>query len=170
MHAFITGGADERSRRPSGPSRSWPVASGTGFTSTTIRTGSELLVEGLPAGLEITVDDIQSEMARRRLGYGRGARMKFEQDAVTTADGRSGVSNLTFGGSQGLSSSSRSNSVSFQNTLSWFDEANKHRVKLTTELQYNGNTQDPSNNLLGTFFFNSAFEHYNYFFTRVRFF
>ena len=71
------------------------------------------------------------------------------------ADGRSGVSNLTFGGSQGLSNSSRSNSVSFQNTLSWFDEANKHRVKLTTEGRYSGSMTDPSNNMLGTFTFNS---------------
>jgi hypothetical protein len=71
------------------------------------------------------------------------------------ADGNSGVQNLTFGGNQGLSSSSQSRNATMQNTLSWFDDANKHRVKLTTEMQYSGSTQDPSNNLLGTFSFNS---------------
>ena len=39
-------------------------------------------VEGLPAGLPILVDDVASELARRRLGYGRGPRMRFEQDEV----------------------------------------------------------------------------------------
>ncbi len=45
------------------------------------------VVEGLPAGLEITVDEIQTEMARRRLGYGRGPRQKFEQDELTLIGG-----------------------------------------------------------------------------------
>ncbi|HZY06471.1 MAG TPA: chorismate synthase, partial [Ilumatobacteraceae bacterium] len=31
-----------------------------------------VIVEGLPAGLPITVEEIQAEMARRRLGFGRG--------------------------------------------------------------------------------------------------
>jgi chorismate synthase len=39
-------------------------------------------VEGLPAGLPILIDDIAAELARRRLGYGRGPRMRFEQDDV----------------------------------------------------------------------------------------
>jgi chorismate synthase len=39
-------------------------------------------VEGLPAGLPILVDDIAAELARRRLGYGRGPRMRFEQDEL----------------------------------------------------------------------------------------
>ena len=38
------------------------------------------MIEGLPAGIRISTDDIVSALARRRLGYGRGARMKFEQD------------------------------------------------------------------------------------------
>jgi chorismate synthase len=46
-----------------------------------------VIVEGLPAGLEITVDEVQSEMARRRLGYGRGPRQKFEQDELTLIGG-----------------------------------------------------------------------------------
>jgi hypothetical protein len=70
-------------------------------------------------------------------------------------DGRSGVQNLSFGGNQGLSSSSASRSESIQNTLSWFDDANKHRIKLTTELQHSGSRRNPASNMLGTFSFNS---------------
>lgn len=46
-----------------------------------------VIVEGLPAGLEVTVADIQDELARRRLGYGRGPRMRFEVDEVTLQSG-----------------------------------------------------------------------------------
>ena len=46
-----------------------------------------VIIEGLPAGLEITVDEIQAEMARRRLGYGRGPRQRFEQDELTLVGG-----------------------------------------------------------------------------------
>ena len=46
-----------------------------------------VIVEGLPAGLEITVEEIQVEMARRRLGYGRGPRQRFEQDELTLLGG-----------------------------------------------------------------------------------
>ena len=49
--------------------------------------GLVVIVEGLPAGLEITEADIQSELARRRLGYGRGPRMRFEQDELTLIGG-----------------------------------------------------------------------------------
>ncbi len=45
------------------------------------------ILEGLPAHVEITTDDIAASLARRRLGYGRGARMKFEQDEVTLTGG-----------------------------------------------------------------------------------
>ncbi len=45
------------------------------------------VVEGLPAGMDITVEEIQSELARRRLGYGRGPRQKFEQDELTLIGG-----------------------------------------------------------------------------------
>ena len=38
------------------------------------------MIEGLPAGIHVTTEDIVGALARRRLGYGRGARMKFEQD------------------------------------------------------------------------------------------
>jgi chorismate synthase len=44
-------------------------------------------IEGLPAGIEVTTADIASALARRRLGYGRGARQKFEQDEVEVLGG-----------------------------------------------------------------------------------
>ncbi len=46
-----------------------------------------VVLEGLPAGLPVIVDDIRAELARRRLGYGRGPRMRFEQDEVTILAG-----------------------------------------------------------------------------------
>lgn len=49
-------------------------------------------LEGLPAGVEITTPEVQAALARRRLGYGRGARMAFEQDQITILGGvRHGV-------------------------------------------------------------------------------
>jgi len=45
------------------------------------------ILEGLPAHVEVTSADITDALARRRLGYGRGARMKFEQDEVTIIGG-----------------------------------------------------------------------------------
>jgi len=45
------------------------------------------LLEGLPAHVEVTSADIGDALARRRLGYGRGARMKFEQDQVDIIGG-----------------------------------------------------------------------------------
>lgn len=59
--------------------------------------GPELIgvIEGLPAGVPVLASDIQDALARRRLGYGRGARMKFEQDEVTLSTG------IRFGLSQG---------------------------------------------------------------------
>jgi chorismate synthase len=44
-------------------------------------------IEGVPAGLPVTVEEIQGELARRRLGFGRGPRMRFEQDEVTLIGG-----------------------------------------------------------------------------------
>lgn len=45
------------------------------------------LVEGLPAGLEVRKDRVNSEVARRQRGYGRGGRMKIEQDEVEILTG-----------------------------------------------------------------------------------
>lgn len=57
--------------------------------------GPELIgvMEGLPAGVPVSLDAIRADLARRRLGYGRGARMKFEADEVHISGGvRHGVS------------------------------------------------------------------------------
>src|SRR5512139_2242212 len=45
------------------------------------------VLEGLPAHVSVTSGDIVDALARRRLGYGRGARMKFEQDEVEIIGG-----------------------------------------------------------------------------------
>ncbi|MFC7363041.1 chorismate synthase [Nocardioides astragali] len=45
------------------------------------------ILEGLPAHVRVTTDDLADSLARRRLGYGRGARMKFEQDAIRVIGG-----------------------------------------------------------------------------------
>ncbi len=46
-----------------------------------------VIVEGLPAGLPVTAVEIAGELARRRLGYGRGPRMRFEADEITLLGG-----------------------------------------------------------------------------------
>ncbi|WP_157517129.1 chorismate synthase [Mycobacterium sp. MS1601] len=45
------------------------------------------VIEGMVAGVQVTSADIADQLARRRLGYGRGARMKFEKDQVTVLAG-----------------------------------------------------------------------------------
>jgi chorismate synthase len=45
------------------------------------------ILEGVPAGISVTSADIAHELGRRRLGYGRGARMSFEQDEVEIIGG-----------------------------------------------------------------------------------
>ena len=57
--------------------------------------GPELIaiLEGLPAGVPITAEQIQADLQRRKLGAGRGARMKFEQDELSISGGvRHGLS------------------------------------------------------------------------------
>ena len=51
--------------------------------------GPELvaILEGLPAGVPVSPESIQEDLHRRSLGYGRGARMKFEQDELTISGG-----------------------------------------------------------------------------------
>ena len=51
--------------------------------------GPELvaILEGLPAGVPVSLDDIRADLARRKLGYGRGARMKFEEDQLDISGG-----------------------------------------------------------------------------------
>lgn len=71
------------------------------------------------------------------------------------ADGTTGVQNLSFGGNQFLGTSQSTSSLSAMNQLSWFSANNKHRLKLTSELRRDGNTQDQTINRLGTFSYNS---------------
>lgn len=59
------------------------------------------LVNGLPAGLELDVEFINSELQRRQGGYGRGARQKIEQDSVTFL---SGVRSVSGGGARTIGS------------------------------------------------------------------
>ena len=44
--------------------------------------GFLIIVEGLPAGLEVRLDRVKEELARRRRGFGRGERMKIERDLL----------------------------------------------------------------------------------------
>lgn len=59
------------------------------FTTAGESHGSSLvaIVEGLPAGLSITVDAVDRELERRQKGYGRGGRMKIERDRVEILSG-----------------------------------------------------------------------------------
>jgi chorismate synthase len=45
------------------------------------------ILEGIPAGLALTADDVNPDLRRRMAGYGRGARMKIESDAVELLSG-----------------------------------------------------------------------------------
>ena len=45
------------------------------------------VVEGVPAGLKLVPDDVDLDLARRQLGYGRGGRMKIERDRVVVKSG-----------------------------------------------------------------------------------
>ena len=44
-------------------------------------------LDGVPAGIELTTQDLRDALARRRLGHGRGSRQKFEQDVLTIHGG-----------------------------------------------------------------------------------
>ncbi len=67
--------------------------------------GLTCIVEGLPAGLPVTPDDLNRDMARRQLGHGRGGRMKIERDrAEVTAGVRHG---RTLGGPVALDVANR---------------------------------------------------------------
>jgi chorismate synthase len=51
--------------------------------------GPELIavLEGLPSGVPISMDGVRADLARRKLGYGRGSRMKFEEDELNLSGG-----------------------------------------------------------------------------------
>ena len=54
--------------------------------------GLTCILEGLPAGLSLSREDLDADLARRQLGHGRGGRMKIERDAaVVTAGVRHGL-------------------------------------------------------------------------------
>ncbi len=45
------------------------------------------IIEGLPAGIHLSVETVNNDLARRQLGYGRGDRMKIEKDTVQLLSG-----------------------------------------------------------------------------------
>jgi chorismate synthase len=49
--------------------------------------GLVVIIEGLPAGIDVVTDDIAIELARRRLGFGRGKRMEIERDELELLGG-----------------------------------------------------------------------------------
>src|SRR6266513_5339504 len=49
--------------------------------------GLVAILDGVPAGVPIAASDIDSDLRRRQLGYGRGARQRIERDAVTITSG-----------------------------------------------------------------------------------
>ena len=49
--------------------------------------GLTCIVEGMPAGLELSAEDLNRDMARRQLGHGRGGRMKIERDSAEVTGG-----------------------------------------------------------------------------------
>ena len=49
--------------------------------------GLTCIVEGMPAGLELTPEDLNRDMSRRQLGHGRGGRMKIERDSAEITGG-----------------------------------------------------------------------------------
>ncbi len=70
-------------------------------------------------------------------------------------DGTASVRNLAFGGSPNSNQQSGNSTYGLVNTLSWFSDDNRHRVKFTTEARYESFWQDLTSNELGTFSFNS---------------
>jgi hypothetical protein len=70
-------------------------------------------------------------------------------------DGTNSVRTLAFGGSPSMSTSNTNLSLAASNQLSWFSRSNKHRLKFTSELRQDAYRQDQTNNLLGSFYYNS---------------
>jgi hypothetical protein len=70
-------------------------------------------------------------------------------------DEYNGVTNLSIGGNPGAGSSSRRLGANATNSISWFSLNNKHRLKLTTELNYSASSSEQASNYLGTYTFNS---------------
>lgn len=49
--------------------------------------GLTIIIEGMPAGLPLSLDAINADLARRQMGYGRGGRMKIEKDTINVRSG-----------------------------------------------------------------------------------
>lgn len=73
-------------------------------------------------------------------------------------DGSAAVSNLLFGGSPSLNTASTNSSLAANNTMSWFSNDNRHRVKLTSELRLDGFSQNVTFNQFGSFNYNSLID------------
>ena len=70
-------------------------------------------------------------------------------------DGSAAVSSLLFGGSPSLNTASTNASLAANNTMSWFSNDNRHRVKLTSELRRDDFSQNVAFNQYGSFSYNS---------------
>ena len=86
-------GRDGQRRRGHGPGRPASRSSSVSCVLRYLTAGEShgralvVIVEGLPAGLPVQAGDIADELKRRRLGYGRGPRMRFEADEITLTGG-----------------------------------------------------------------------------------
>ena len=90
--------------------------------------GLTCIVEGLPAGLELSPDELNRDMARRQLGHGRGGRMKIERDRAEVTGGvRHG---LTLGGPIALQVANRDYANWEQRMSPWPVEENAAEVHL----------------------------------------
>jgi chorismate synthase len=90
--------------------------------------GLTCIVEGLPAGLRLRPEDLNSDLARRQLGHGRGGRMKIEKDAATvTAGVRHG---RTLGGPIALQIANRDYANWEERMSPWPVEADVPEVRL----------------------------------------
>jgi chorismate synthase len=87
--------------------------------------GPELIavLEGLPAGVPISLDGIRADLKRRTLGYGRGARQKFEQDELNVSGG------IRFGESMGSPIALRIGNTEWPR---WVDVMSAEPVELDT--------------------------------------
>ena len=87
--------------------------------------GPELvaILEGLPAGVPVSLDLIRADLGRRKLGYGRGARMKFEEDVLDISGG------IRFGKSTGSPVALRIGNTEWPR---WVDVMSASPVDLTT--------------------------------------
>src|SRR4051794_11549387 len=91
MLRWLTAGGAPRPRPaanpPGGPGPVPGTPPGSAAAGESHGPGLVAILEGVPAHVQVTSQDVVDALARRRLGYGRGARMKFEQDQVDIIGG-----------------------------------------------------------------------------------